>query len=221
MTIIVTDMNCGCCKLVIRLLLEAKGHTPVLLDDGQLYIEGSLTPEEIEYINSVLRTVGHDLVLDKNHQLVEKAALAVRTWVMKLENKDVKTLTQEQEKKQIKEIVYKFTRESYRKVSELFSDIMGMTIHHYSIVRRITRAKELIEEGVDLGTIAANLKYCTTGYFSRQFKEIEGMKPSEYKKLVESNWLPEKIYQKVQAFDKNLQTSPPSLEVLLYRHLIK
>lgn len=63
-----------------------------------------------------------------------------------------------------------------------FKDITGSSVMHYFKKTKIERAKELIKKGsFSFTQISQMLGYDSIHYFSRQFKRIEGISPTEYK----------------------------------------
>ena len=66
-------------------------------------------------------------------------------------------------------------------LQNLFRSKCGGGIIEYFTRMKITRAKELIrEKNMNFTQIADFLGYNSIHYFSRQFKKITGMTPSEY-----------------------------------------
>ena len=73
--------------------------------------------------------------------------------------------------------------ESY--LCRLFREQTGETVAAYAVRVRIGRAKEMIREGrLNFTQIAARLGFQSAHYFSRRFKLITGMSPSEYAESV-------------------------------------
>lgn len=70
-------------------------------------------------------------------------------------------------------------------IQKLFKDETGWSVMEYFYRLKIEEAKRLIRNGTDNFTqIADALGYSTIHYFSRQFKKIVGMSPSEYSKSI-------------------------------------
>ncbi len=67
-------------------------------------------------------------------------------------------------------------------LSKLFRDQTGDTIAAYSVKAKIARAKELIRESdLNFTQISDRLAFDNSQYFSRVFKRVTGMSPSEFK----------------------------------------
>jgi AraC-like DNA-binding protein len=74
----------------------------------------------------------------------------------------------------------------YTYLSNLFSEVKGITIQHFIINHKIERAKELIlYDELDLTEIAYKLHYSSVAHLSNQFKKVTGQTPSFYKKIGE------------------------------------
>lgn len=72
----------------------------------------------------------------------------------------------------------------YTYLSNLFSEVKGITIQHFIIKHKIERAKELIlYNELNLTEIAYILNYSSVAHLSNQFKKVTGHTPSYYKKI--------------------------------------
>ncbi len=67
-------------------------------------------------------------------------------------------------------------------LSKSFKDETGHSLHKYVLFKRISRAKQLLEEGrLSVSEVSLEIGYDNFSYFSRMFKERTGMTPKEYK----------------------------------------
>ncbi|TCP21185.1 AraC-like DNA-binding protein [Tenacibaculum skagerrakense] len=72
----------------------------------------------------------------------------------------------------------------YTYLSNLFSEVKGITIQHFIIKHKIERAKELIlYDELNLTEIAYKLNYSSVAHLSNQFKKVTGNTPTYYKKI--------------------------------------
>lgn len=70
----------------------------------------------------------------------------------------------------------------------VFKKEKGITISHYRNLRRIKEAKELILfSNLSMTEIAIMVGFSNSQYFSKFFKDVEGVTPVEYKKKNSSN----------------------------------
>lgn len=69
-------------------------------------------------------------------------------------------------------------------LTRIFKETYGLTISHYVLTKRITRAKQLIRfSGMTMDEIAETVGMNDANYFSRAFRKVEGISPTEYQKL--------------------------------------
>jgi AraC-like DNA-binding protein len=74
----------------------------------------------------------------------------------------------------------------YTYLSNIFSEVKGITIQQYIIQHKIEKVKELLlYDELNLTEIAYKMHYSSVGHLSSQFKKITGLTPSFYKKLKE------------------------------------
>ncbi|WP_243156134.1 AraC family transcriptional regulator [Clostridium sp. C2-6-12] len=67
-------------------------------------------------------------------------------------------------------------------ISKLFKDIVGVTIQDYLISFRINKAKEMMKDKqLSIGDISRSVGYDNPLIFSKMFKKVNGMSPSEYR----------------------------------------
>lgn len=63
----------------------------------------------------------------------------------------------------------------------VFKKVTGYSPKYYLMKERIQKAKELLSEAVAIESVAEALGYASVHYFSRNFKEMTGITPSQYK----------------------------------------
>jgi AraC-like DNA-binding protein len=74
---------------------------------------------------------------------------------------------------------------SYNYLSHLFKRKMGVSIQTYLNYKKIAKAIELIDsDRMSITDIAAALNYQTVQAFSKSFKKVMNMSPTDYKKSV-------------------------------------
>ena len=72
----------------------------------------------------------------------------------------------------------------YTYLSNIFSEVNGITIQQFIILNKIERVKELLlYDELNLTEIAYNLHYSSVSHLSNQFKKITGLTPSFFKHL--------------------------------------
>ena len=69
-------------------------------------------------------------------------------------------------------------------LTKIFKETYGTTINNYLISKRITQSKQLLRFTVmTVEQIADTVGMKDANYFSRMFRKVEGISPSEYRKL--------------------------------------
>jgi AraC-like DNA-binding protein len=72
----------------------------------------------------------------------------------------------------------------YTYLSNIFSEVKGITIQHYIIMHKIEKVKELLlYDELTLSEISYKLHYSSAAHLSNQFKKITGLSPSFFKQL--------------------------------------
>ena len=72
----------------------------------------------------------------------------------------------------------------YTYLSNLFSEVKGITIQQFIINNKIERVKELLlYDELNLTEISYKLNYSSVAHLSNQFKKVTGLTPSFFKKL--------------------------------------
>ncbi|MCH2449026.1 MAG: AraC family transcriptional regulator [Gracilimonas sp.] len=72
----------------------------------------------------------------------------------------------------------------YNYLSDIFSEVKGVTIQQFIIMHKIEKAKELIlYDELNITEIAHKLHYSSVAHLSNQFKKVTGLTPSFFKKL--------------------------------------
>ena len=72
----------------------------------------------------------------------------------------------------------------YNYLSNLFSEVEGITIEHYIISQKAEKVKELLTYNeLNLSEIAYKLGYSSVAHLSTQFKKVTGLTPSSFKNV--------------------------------------
>jgi len=72
----------------------------------------------------------------------------------------------------------------YTYLSNIFSEVKGITIQQFIIIHKIERVKELLlYDELNLTEISYKLHYSSVAHLSSQFKKITGLSPSQFKQL--------------------------------------
>lgn len=160
------------CKLVVKSELDKLGlhHLPV--DLGVVEIMEDITDIQRRQLKDNLLVWGLELMDDGRSILVER----IRTLITEMiYNTDVMPEVK------YSEYISEKLKHNYVYLSNIFSEVNGMSIQQFMIIEKIEKAKELLLYGeLNLTEIAFKLHYSSVAHLSNQFKKITGLTPSYY-----------------------------------------
>jgi len=142
---------------------------------GEAEILENITNEQRDKMKVALHKWGLELMEDKKSVLIEK-----------IKNVVIESIHYEEE--QLKNNFSTYLSEKlnydYTYLSNLFSEVEGITIEHFVIIHKIERVKELlVYDELNLTEIAWKLHYSSVAHLSNQFKKITGLTPTHFKQL--------------------------------------
>jgi AraC family transcriptional regulator len=172
-TLHIKNMTCPSCITVLKYELGSLGAQVENITLGKATI---LKPEELtlDAIEEILNKHGFATITDDEKLIVEQIKLAVSDLIK-----------QPAIKNEVKnsDFIAREVGRSYRSLGDVFAAHEGTTIEKYIIQQKIKRTKELLNEReLSLSQIAAQLGYSSVQHLSGQFKKIEGLSVSDYKK---------------------------------------
>lgn len=161
--------------MVVKMTLEKLGLHPVQVELGEIELQESNISAVKEQLKQELKSVGFDLLDDKKSKVIEKVKTLIVDLVHNKNNNLNITLSQY--------LTYEL-HQDYSALSNLFSEVEGITIEKYFILQKIEKVKELlVYDELTLSEIAFQLNYSSVSYLSNQFKKVTGLTPSHFKKL--------------------------------------
>ena len=168
--------------MVVQSELEKFGLHPVSVELGEVEISDDLNEEEKEALNEVLSGFGFKLINDKKNRWIEQIKKAVVELVYRQE---------EQLKVNLSTYISEKMNHDYSYLSNLFSEVQGITIEQYYIAQKIERVKELlVYDELSLSEIADELNYSSVSHLSKQFKKVTGLTPTHFKQIKEKKRRP-------------------------------
>lgn len=163
------------CKMVVKEELKKMGLHFVVVDLGEVEIMEDITPEQRQQLNTALISSGLELMEDKKAILIEKIKNVITEMIHH---------TDEAIKINYSDFISEKLDYDYTYLSNLFSEIKGITIQQFIIINKIERAKELLlYDELNLTEISYKLHYSSVAHLSNQFKKITGLTPSQFKQL--------------------------------------
>ena len=163
------------CKIIVKSALEELGLHFKIIELGEVEISEDLTIQNMEDLKDALLKSGLELMDDKKSMIIEK----IKNIIVEMIH-----YSDELPKINYSNYISEKLNYDYTYLSNLFSEVKGITIEHYIIAHKVERAKELlIYDQLTLTEIAFQLHYSSVSHLSNQFKKVTGLTPSFFKNM--------------------------------------
>ncbi len=169
------DIN-AICKKIIEEQLDKLQIPYTVLGFAEVEVKDAASNSKLKQLQESLKNYGIEIVETQKSILVQKTKDAIIEMVY-LEEKlpNSKTSTYLAEK----------LNHSYGYISNLFSDVTFTSIENFIILQKIERAKQLITTNeLNFTEIAWKLNYSSVAHFSNQFKNVTGITPSAFQRII-------------------------------------
>jgi AraC-like DNA-binding protein len=163
------------CKMVVRSELDKLGLVYSAIDLGEVNLLEDITQDQQEQLNTNLRIYGLELLGNKKGMLVAKIKSVI-----------IEMVHYADELPALKYSAYisEKLKLDYTYLSDIFSEVQGITIHRFLIIQKIEKAKELLlYDDLSITEIAYKLHYSSVAHLSNQFKNVTGLSPSYFKAI--------------------------------------
>lgn len=145
----------------------------VVVDLGVIEILQDITSEQRKQLKFSLQRLGFELLNDKQSKLIESII-----------NMIIEMIHYSDEKLHVDHsdfIIEKFGYE-YTNLSNMFSEVKGITLQQFIILNKIEKIKELLlYNDLSLKEISYLLQYNSVAHLSGHFKRITGLTPTFYR----------------------------------------
>jgi AraC-like DNA-binding protein len=163
--------------MMVKEELLKLGLRYTVLDLGMVEILEDITLQQREQLKTNLLRSGLELLDDKKNILIEKIKNVITEMIH---------YSDELPKTNYSDYISEKLDYDYTYLSNIFSEVKGITIQQFIIINKIEKVKELLlYDQLNLTEIAYKLHYSSVAHLSNQFKKITGLSPSFYKKLKE------------------------------------
>jgi AraC-like DNA-binding protein len=163
------------CKLAVKEELKKIGLHFIVVDLGEIEIMEDITLEQRQQLHAGLIASGLELMDDKRAVLIEKIQIVITEMIHHSE---------EMPKVNYSDYISEKLNYDYTYLSNIFSEVKGITIQQFIIIHKIERVKELlIYDELNLTEISYKMHYSSVAHLSNQFKKVTGLTPSGYKQL--------------------------------------
>ena len=172
--LLIKGMVCERCIAVIKEGITKLGHQVSKISLGKLTLNTELSKDGLDKIEVFLRENGFELISKKQVRIVNQA----KSIIDEVFSENVRYDCQLRFSSLLSERLYL----NYDSISELFSELEGITLEKYIITKRLEKVKELlVYTDFSLTEIAYITGFSSINHLSRQFKELTGLSPSHFK----------------------------------------
>ncbi|WP_396153418.1 helix-turn-helix domain-containing protein [Flavobacterium sp.] len=162
-------------KKILEEKLAKFGYKFSIVGYGEIEFHENIPDEKLEELSVLLKEFGIEIIENQKAILVQKI-------------KDVITeMVNSEEPLAVKSSVYLTEKlnHSYGYLSNLFSEVTYTSIENFIIIQKIELAKSLIlKSQLNLTEIAFKLNYSSVAHLSTQFKNITGITPSAFQRII-------------------------------------
>lgn len=163
------------CKMVVKDELHKLGFHNANVDLGVAEILEDLPLDLRETLRINLLRYGLELLEDKKSILIEQ----IKNVIIEMIH-----YADETPKVNYSDYISEKLKYDYTYLSNIFSEVKGITIQQFIIIHKIEKVKELLlYDELNLTEISYRLNYSSVSHLSNQFKKITGLSPSFYKQL--------------------------------------
>jgi AraC-like DNA-binding protein len=170
------------CKLAVKEELTKLGLHFIVVDLGEIDIMEDISASQRDLLRTALLSSGLELMDDKRAVLIEKIKTLITGMIHHSE---------ELPKTNYSDYISEKLNYDYTYLSNIFSEVKGITIQQFIIVHKIERVKELLMYGeLNLTEISYKMHYSSVAHLSNQFKKITGLSPSHFKRMKDKRRTP-------------------------------
>lgn len=163
------------CKMLVKEELAKLNLRFVVVDLGMVEVLEDISIENREQLRINLLKSGLELLEDKKSILIEQIKAVIVEMIH---------YSDELPKVNYSDYISEELNYDYTYLSNVFSEVKGITIQQFIIINKIERVKELLlYDELNLTEISYKLNYSSVAHLSNQFKKITGLTPSYYKQL--------------------------------------
>ena len=161
--------------MVVREELKSMRIPFTQLELGMVETAYDITKEQHDELKANLMSSGLELVDDKKSILIEK----IKNVIIELIH-----YSDELPNMNYSNYIAEKLDHNYSYLSNIFSEVQGVTIEHFIIHHKIERVKELLlYDEYNLTQISQIMNYSSVAHLSNQFKKVTGHTPSYFKEL--------------------------------------
>ena len=174
----IRNMVCNRCRSVVQGELIKIGLVPIDVQLGEIELKAAPTSGQLEKLKPTLLQHGFELIDDGKSRLISQIKKVIIEHVHYGEEGKLKV--------NFSDYLISKLNKDYHYLSNLFSEVEGITIEKFMINQKIEKVKELlVYDELSLSEIADKLGYSSVAHLSSQFKKVTGLTPSHFKRVRE------------------------------------
>lgn len=164
------------CKVLLQQQIDKFNINCKVTEPGYVRFRENIPMDTYkDFINS-LSEYGIEIIDNQKSILVQKIKNAIIDMVYS--DKGIQSL-------KISTYLSEKLNESYRTLSQVFSEVTFISIENFIILHKIERVKQLLlTENLSLTEISFMMNYSSVAYLSQQFKNITGVTPTAFQKIM-------------------------------------
>jgi AraC-like DNA-binding protein len=161
------------CKMIVKEELHKIGINDAVIILGMVETATDLNAEQCQHFADCLKQSGLELMDDKKAILIERIKNVIIEMVHYSDQLPATNYS---------DYISKVLHHDYTYLSNIFSEVKGITIQQFIILHKIEKVKELLlYDELSLTQIADKMHYSSVSHLSNQFKKITGLSPSFFK----------------------------------------
>jgi len=163
------------CKMVVKAELKDLGIPFSTVELGMVETQRDINGEEHDQLKVNLLKSGLELLDDRKSILIDK----IKNVIIELVH-----YSDEFPNVNYSDYISEKVGNNYSYLSNIFSEVQGITIEHFIINHKIERVKELLlYDELNLTQISQLMNYSSVAHLSNQFKKVTGLTPTYFKHL--------------------------------------
>lgn len=164
------------CRVLLQQQLDKLKIDCIVTEPGYVRFKENIPMEKYLRLVESLKEFGIEIVDNQKSILVQKIKNAIIE--MLYSDKGVQSL-------KISSYLSQKLNENYRTLSQVFSEVTFISIENFIILHKIERVKQLLmTENLSLTEISFMMNYSSVAYLSQQFKNITGVTPTAFQKIM-------------------------------------
>ena len=167
-------MVCYRCISAIEDGIKSLGYNVTKVSLGKLSLQKELSKEDYQCIEKFLIENGFEMISTRQLRIINHAKNLI--------DQAFAETAKHNNKLKFSSVLSETLHMNYDSISQLFSQMEGVTLERYIITKRLEKVKELlVYTELTLTEIAFITGFSSINHLSSQFKELTGLSPSHFK----------------------------------------